>query len=76
MVRDGRAELKEIESRLSLVINRGESAGGSGSASAKIAVDNINFPGTGKQIIIYTPHTAGATGLIKGTSPQQSRKVS
>lgn len=55
MVRDGRAELKEIESRLSLVINRGESAGGSGSASAKIAVDNINFPGTGKQIIIYTP---------------------
>ncbi len=68
VLRGGQAELKEIDSKLSLVIRRGDgdTAGSAGAGDGvgsdlsdrgplNITIDNINFPGTGKQIIVYTP---------------------
>lgn len=52
VLRGGRAELKEIDSKLHIVVNGSD---GYGKEAAKIIIDNINFPGGGKQTIVYTP---------------------
>jgi len=61
----GKAELREIDSRLYLKVHRAEAADGGnrdaagttlpGAETAMIEIDNINFPGGGKQTIVYTP---------------------
>lgn len=55
----GKAGLKEIESKLSIWINRGSSAAGTepgtGTGTVILPVDKLNFPAGGKQIAVYTP---------------------
>lgn len=48
IIRDGKAELMEIDS--SLAVETGE-----GADAVSITIDNINFPAAGKQTIVYTP---------------------
>jgi len=57
IIKDGKAELREINSKLSLEFHRSGRNGGAGSGSADgiLPVDNINFPAQGTQTVIYTP---------------------
>lgn len=55
----GKAGLKEIESKLSIRINRGSSAAEPGAGTELetviLPVDKLNFPAGGKQTAVYTP---------------------
>jgi exopolysaccharide biosynthesis protein len=55
----GKAELKEVESRLSIRINRcssvAEPGDATGTETLSLPVDRLNFPAGGKQVAVYTP---------------------
>ncbi len=53
IIRDGKAELKEVKSEL--LILYGDVASVDNKDSGEIIADNINLPGSGKQTVIYTP---------------------
>lgn len=53
IIREGRAELREIDSELSVLY--GDEVALAGGEPNEIHVDNINFPATGKQTVVYTP---------------------
>jgi len=57
IIRDGKAELREINSTLSVEFHGSSKSGGTGSGSANgiLPVDNINFPAEGTQTVVYTP---------------------
>ena len=68
----GKAELREIDSRLYLKVHRAEAADGGnrdaagttlpGAETAMIEIDNINFPGGGSRPSSIPLSTAGQTG--------------
>lgn len=57
IIRDGKAELREIDSKLSIEFHRNAQAGitEGDSADGILSVDNINFPAEGTQTVVYTP---------------------
>jgi len=62
IIRNGKAELTEIESELYIeyrksiqAVKSGDSANTKADINEIIPIDNINFPASGKQTVVYTP---------------------
>ncbi len=54
LIRDGKAELREIKSELSVLY--GDNAATAGEdGTQRLHIDNINFPASGNQTVVYTP---------------------